>query len=66
MSNIYRHFKGGRYRVLHEALHTDNEAELVIYESLQDGRWWARPKEEFFGKVETSEGIVSRFTAQTS
>lgn len=66
MSDIYRHYKGGLYRFLHEALHTDNEAELVIYESLQDGRRWARSKVEFFGSVETPEGTISRFTLTTS
>lgn len=66
MNNIYQHYKGGLYRVLGEALHTDDESEMVIYESVQDGRWWARPKAEFFGKVETSEGIIPRFTSETS
>lgn len=66
MNNIYQHYKGGLYRVLGEVLHTNDESELVIYESLQDGRWWARPKAEFFGKVETPEGTISRFALQAS
>ncbi|MEK9157337.1 MAG: DUF1653 domain-containing protein [Patescibacteria group bacterium] len=66
MSDIYRHYKGGLYRVLSEALHTDDESEMIIYESLQDGRRWARPKAEFFGNVDTSDGMVSRFTLKTS
>lgn len=59
---IYCHYKGGLYRILHEALHTDDETELVIYESLQDGRRWARPKAEFFGEVTTDKGVVPRFS----
>jgi hypothetical protein len=62
MSNIYHHYKNNLYHILHEALHTNDEAELVIYESLQDGRWWARPKAEFFGSVETPEGTIPRFS----
>lgn len=64
--NLWVHgYKGGLYRVLGEALHTDDESEMVIYESVQGGRWWARPKAEFFGKVETPEGTTLRFAPQT-
>jgi hypothetical protein len=66
MNNIYQHYKGGLYRVLGEARYTHDESELIIYESLQNGTWWARPKSEFFGEVETVQGRVSRFAQHTS
>jgi hypothetical protein len=59
---IVKHFKGGFYRIVGEALHTNDEREHVVYESLRNGEWWVRPKEEFYGHVETPEGQQSRFT----
>ncbi|WP_310598132.1 DUF1653 domain-containing protein, partial [Aeromonas aquatica] len=39
----YRHFKGGHYRVLTLALHTETQERLVIYQSEQDDIVYARP-----------------------
>ena len=44
LSQIYRHFKGGRYRALMTATNSENREEtLVIYISLDHGTVWARP-----------------------
>jgi len=41
---IFRHFKGGRYRFLTHAKNSENpEQTLVIYVSLDHGTTWARP-----------------------
>lgn len=57
---VYRHFKGGTYVVIGEALHTETDEELVIYMSTKlDGKFWCRPKEMFYGY--TKDGI-KRFT----
>lgn len=42
----HRHYKGGLYRVLHEATHSETELAMTVYEG-QDGRRWARPSEMF-------------------
>jgi hypothetical protein len=39
----YKHYKGGVYRVLHLAIHTETSEVLVIYQSLQFGSYHARP-----------------------
>ena len=44
---IYRHFKGGYYVVLNLATIESTGAEVVIYQSLQDGRMWVRPSSVF-------------------
>ncbi len=50
--NVVRHFKGGRYVVLHRATCTFNEAitggttPVIVYLSLQDGKIWVRPEVE--------------------
>ena len=45
----YRHFKGGIYIYLEEALHSETKEEMVIYKSLIDHKIWVRPKAMFFG-----------------
>lgn len=41
---LFRHFKGGRYRLLMQARNSENHEELlVIYTSLDHGTTWARP-----------------------
>jgi len=40
---VYRHYKGGLYRVLHLAKHTETSELLVIYQSLHFGSYYARP-----------------------
>lgn len=51
--NIYRHFKGGYYIV--QAIATveadRNGEQVVIYQSLQDGRVWTRPVYSFIEPV---------------
>lgn len=49
----YRHFKGGEYRILAIAKHSDTEEELVVYQSLLDeNAIWARPLSAFLEHVE--------------
>lgn len=51
--NIYRHFKGGYYIVQSIAtVEADRNGEqVVIYQSLQDGRVWTRPVSSFVEPV---------------
>lgn len=45
--SIYRHFKGGYYVVQSLATIESTGEEVVIYQSLQDGRVWVRPSSVF-------------------
>ncbi|MBV7413283.1 Uncharacterized protein conserved in bacteria [Aeromonas encheleia] len=58
----YRHFKGGHYRVLTLATHTETQESLVIYQSEQDGAVYARPVAMFMEWIEHQGAVVSRFT----
>lgn len=42
----HRHYKGGVYRRLFEALHSETEERLTVYQSA-DGRYWVRPTAMF-------------------
>ena len=54
---LYRHFKGGLYRVCGFATHTETEETMVIYEDVEWGKIWARPIAMFCEMV----GDVPRF-----
>lgn len=44
LNEMYRHYKGGRYRALLLAKNSENHEEtLVVYVSLGFGTVWARP-----------------------
>ncbi|MGY3839023.1 DUF1653 domain-containing protein [Bacillus atrophaeus] len=57
----FKHYKGGLYKVIGEAIHTETEEKLVTYED-QDGALWARPKDMFFGNVIIDGKEIKRFT----
>ncbi|MFM4720387.1 DUF1653 domain-containing protein [Aeromonas bivalvium] len=58
----YRHCKGGFYRVLTLARHTETGESLVVYQSEQDGAIYARPLPMFMESTEYRGQLVSRFT----
>ncbi|MEH7552884.1 DUF1653 domain-containing protein [Bacillus altitudinis] len=57
----FKHYKGGTYKLVGEAIHTETEEELAVYYDM-DGVVWARPKEMFFGKVVVDGKEIDRFT----
>ncbi|WP_277348622.1 DUF1653 domain-containing protein [Bacillus tequilensis] len=57
----FKHYKGGLYKVIGEAIHTETEEKLVTYEDL-DGILRARPKDMFFGTVVVDGKEIKRFT----
>ena len=67
-TGIYRHYKGGLYRV-HTLAHMEATHEpVVVYESLQDsgefpeGTLWVRPLREFAQQLDAEGEKISRFT----
>ena len=58
---IYRHYKGGEYELLEEALDEKNKEEKVIYRSLKDEKIWVRAKNNFLEKVEVEKEKKPRF-----
>ena len=58
----YRHFKGGEYRVLGTARHSETLEEMVVYQALYGERGlWVRPAAMFSEPVETADGVALRF-----
>lgn len=59
----YRHFKGGEYRVLGTARHSETLEELVVYQALYGaGGIWVRPAAMWNETLERNGTAFSRFT----
>ena len=58
----YRHFKGGIYTYICDAILEwcvdDPNSHVIIYEG-EDGKRWVRPRNDFFGYTEDG---IRRFT----
>lgn len=39
---LYKHYKGGLYRVIGEGIHTETSEELTFYLSCETGKLYAR------------------------
>lgn len=60
---LYRHYKGGEYRVIGTARHSETDELLVVYRCLADnGSLWVRPLVMFSEIVVVDEQEVPRFT----
>lgn len=59
----YRHFKGGEYRVLFAARHSETQAPMVVYQALYgEGGIWVRPAHMWNETVERDGYVGPRFT----
>lgn len=64
---VYRHYKGGLYRVHAIATFESTHEPVVVYESLQDsgefpeGTYWVRPLREFTARLDAEGEQISRF-----
>jgi hypothetical protein len=59
---VYRHHKGGLYRVLFLARHSETEEVMVVYQALYGERgYWVRPLSLFLERVLVEGREVPRF-----
>jgi len=64
----YRHYKGGMYEVISEAVDSETLEKMVVYKSLHStksfkaGTIWVRPKKMFLEKVKVGEKLQPRFS----
>ncbi len=59
---IYKHYKGGHYRVLTLADHTETGELLVITQSVEFGTVRARPLTVWHSPIVPAQGSIKRFT----
>jgi hypothetical protein len=61
----YRHYKGGRYEVLHTARHSETEEWMVVYRALYgEMGLWVRPLSMFTETVDVDGISVERFSKE--
>jgi hypothetical protein len=58
---LYEHYKGGKYRLIGVAKHTETGESLVVYESLTYNSMWVRPAAMFEENVVVDGVEVPRF-----
>lgn len=59
----YRHFKGGKYKMLAVGFDSETQEKVVIYQALYgEGLIWVRPFAMFFENVVRDGREFSRFT----
>lgn len=64
MNGIYKHFKGGLYKVINTGIHSETKEVMVVYMKLYDDfSVWIRPIDMFLGYKEGPTGRVKRFEA---
>jgi len=59
---VYKHYKGKEYMILLDNAFIEKNLErAVVYKSIDDGKVWIRPYDEFFGEVEINGKKIPRF-----
>jgi len=58
INRIYRHYKGGLYKVIAIGKHADDTSEQVIYRALKGGQVWVRRLEEWNTPVDGKPHFV--------
>ena len=62
-ARYFQHFRGGKYRLIGFAKHSETLEDLVVYQAMYgDNQIWVRPSSMFFSKVKDEHGNeVDRF-----
>ncbi len=65
---VYRHYKGGFVYVICNAKHSDREEQLIVYQGLNNGKFYARPVESFADNILGVNGeiVEPRFRKATN
>ena len=64
---VYKHYKGGFYKILGVAKHENTGEELAVYREISrgletgEGPLYVRPLEQFFEEVEYRGKVSTRF-----
>lgn len=57
----YRHYKGNLYKIIALAKHSETGEDMIVYENIQKGDIWVRPKSMWNEIVNVSGRNILRF-----
>ena len=60
IGKTYRHYKGNLYKIIYLAKHSETCEEMIVYQSIETGDVWVRPKAMWNEWVEKANSL--RFT----
>lgn len=59
--DIYKHFKGGLYKILHLAEDSETQASIVVYQPLEGDKVYTRSHDMFTEIIERDGKTMLRF-----
>ena len=59
LNRTYKHYKGNIYKVIALGKHSETVEDMVVYQSVEHGDIWCRPKNMWFDKIDET---TTRFT----
>ena len=62
IGKTYKHYKGNLYKIIAFAKHSETGEDMIVYQSLNNGDIWVRPKYMWNEIVNINDKKVMRFT----
>ena len=61
IGKTYRHYKGNVYKILALAKHSETCEDMIVYQNVEKGDIWVRPKSMWNEEVTVGDKKVLRF-----
>lgn len=62
VGKIYKHYKGNVYKIIALAKHSETCEDMIVYQNVDKGDIWTRPKSMWSEEVEVDGKKVLRFS----
>ena len=62
VGKIYKHYKGNVYKIIALGKHSETEEDMIVYQNVEKGGIWVRPKSMWNEEVLVDGERVLRFS----